>query len=153
MQFELRPETAVAYLRRSGRLPARADARTTAYGGRANRVVKVVSEDGCVALKQPRPRLADEVGTPADPNRIHWEATVLRLLARIARRSDAHVAVPEVRFEDPDVHVIELRAHTPSLGGGQADNSVHHHRRRHGWIFHRSVGSIKPPAVHSVQHG
>jgi len=35
---------------------------------------------------------------------------------------------------NPLYRLIESRAHTPVFRRGQADNSVHPHRRRYGWI-------------------
>lgn len=115
MVFKLTPETAVSYLRSTKRLPAgsASGAGTSAHGGRSNRVVKIVHDEGCVVLKQPRHRLADAADTPADPARVHREAATLRIFGRLAEATDVSVTVPAVQFEDHDAHVIGLECAPP----------------------------------------
>ncbi len=74
-------------------------------GGVSNRVVRVLKPTGeAWVIKQALPKLRVAVDWYASPDRIHREALGLRWLKALG------LAVPELRFEDPDHHLLAMDA-------------------------------------------
>lgn len=108
MSFTLTPDSAGRYLsRREGASGvANAVEAVELGGGVSNRVVMVRGTEDCLVLKQPRPNLAVEADWPADVDRVHNEAAATRVYGSILEPTELPAAVPAVRFEDDENHVV-----------------------------------------------
>ncbi|QLG28798.1 aminoglycoside phosphotransferase family protein [Halorarum halophilum] len=108
--MRLDADAAVEYLEARGRVPE--GARPVAEplgGGVSNDVFRVSWDDDAVVLKQPLPDLAVADDWPADVGRVHNEAAAARVYAAVLDdRGMDGVAVPAVRFEDHEEHVIGI---------------------------------------------
>lgn len=78
-------------------------------GGVSNLVFRAQRPGDCLVLKQPLAKLDVEDDWPADPDRVHNEATAARTYQRIIQASGIEdIRVPAIRFEDRSDHVIGM---------------------------------------------
>jgi aminoglycoside phosphotransferase (APT) family kinase protein len=103
-----RPDALLAYLRRSGHVPAdEQPAITNLGGGVSNRTVLVERPGGeAWVLKQALKKLRVAVEWYSDPERIHREALGMRWLARLAPPG----STTKLIFEDHDNHILAMAA-------------------------------------------
>ncbi|MEF8852710.1 MAG: aminoglycoside phosphotransferase family protein [Haloarculaceae archaeon] len=104
---ELTAETAGAYLRDRGVVPAQARVETRSLGGGvSNRVVEVRWDGECLVAKQPLANLAVGADWPADVDRVHNEAAAARAYANAVASADLDARVPAVGYENRSDHVV-----------------------------------------------
>ncbi len=108
MSFTLTPDSVGRYLALRGSVadPSAVVDATELGGGVSNRVVMVHTDADCLVLKQPRSNLSVEADWPADTDRVHNEAAATRVYASLLEGTRLPAAVPAVRFEDHDEHVV-----------------------------------------------
>ena len=97
---EVTPETAVAYLRETGRVPADQAVKAEALGWGVSNIVMRVDVEGQppIVLKQARERLRTKAHWVSRLERIWTEQAALELLGTVLPGG----TVPEVLFADPD---------------------------------------------------
>jgi 5-methylthioribose kinase len=103
-----RADALVCYLRDAGRIARNESPRCVSLpGGVSNRTVLVERDNGeSWVLKQALPKLRVQEDWFSDPGRAHREALGLQWLARLAPAG----AIPAFVFEDPDRHLLAMRA-------------------------------------------
>ena len=121
--MRLDADAAVEYVRARGVVPEGAEPTAESLGGGvSNDVFRVRWDDDAVVLKRPLPNLAVADDWPADVGRVHNEAAAARAYADvIAERGLDRVAVPAVRFEDHDDHVVAISSAPESARMWKAD--------------------------------
>jgi 5-methylthioribose kinase len=126
---ELIPETVVAYLRETGRIPGSHAASASALGwGVSNVVIRVDLEDSPpIILKQARERLRTRALWVSRLERIWTERAALELLAGVLPNG----VVPRVLFADPDNYLFAMSCAPDDsvvwkeqLLAGQTDNDL-----------------------------
>lgn len=105
--FELDVETAAAYFEERGVVPPGSATTVEPLGDVvSNRVVRVAWDDDCLVAKQPLANFAIGYDRPIRVERVHNEAAAMRAWAGVVEDLALPAAVPEVRFEDPEAHVV-----------------------------------------------
>ena len=107
--MELTESTVATYLEDRGHLPTADSATVTPLGGGvSNRVLAVHWDEAGVVVKQPLPELAVSDHWPADVARVHNEAAAMRVVRDMLEEIDDAPRVPEILFEDRDIHAIGM---------------------------------------------
>lgn len=118
-------------------------------GGVSNTVLRVITDDECLVVKQPLPNLAVEDDWLADTGRVHNEAAAARAYETVIRNTElSDIRVPAVVFEDTTDHVIATTCAPSSstmwkreLLDGQVDVSVAETLGRFLGLSHRSTAN------------